>query len=150
MRRLAAVESLGSCTVIASDKTGTLTINEQTAKIIMLLDGSQYSIKGQGYNGVGAVFDQNGKKAFYTDKPELKEIVHISIFSNEGSLTERDNKWIYHGDAMDVALLGMCYKFGVNPEELIGSQKLSAEFHMNLNENFPLHFMKPMALFSQE
>ena len=55
VKKLNSVESLGSCTVIASDKTGTLTVNEQTAKIIRLCNGDTFEIEGNGYNSDGKV-----------------------------------------------------------------------------------------------
>lgn len=54
-KQLYSVESLGSCTVIASDKTGTLTVNEQTAKKIVLPNGAEYMVTGSGYNLDGEV-----------------------------------------------------------------------------------------------
>lgn len=56
VKKLNSVESLGSCTVIASDKTGTLTVNEQTAKKVVLPNGEKFDIEGNGYNDVGKSF----------------------------------------------------------------------------------------------
>jgi magnesium-transporting ATPase (P-type) len=115
VRKLTSVESLGSCTVIASDKTGTLTVNEQTAKIIILPDGSHFDLSGEGYNGEGKVSAVTGKKE-PADSFELKKLNRIAVFANEASLRKEQEKWAFHGDAMDVALLGMSYKLGIDPE----------------------------------
>ncbi|MBN1414760.1 MAG: HAD-IC family P-type ATPase [Bacteroidales bacterium] len=119
VRKLTSVESLGSCTVIASDKTGTLTVNEQTAKIIMLPDRSRFEISGEGYNGSGKVSDSRhpGKEIAFSDSDELHKISRIAVFANEAALVQENNRWIHHGDTMDVALLGMSYKLGIKPEE---------------------------------
>ena len=123
VRKLTSVESLGSCTVIASDKTGTLTVNEQTAKIILLSNGNQYAIEGQGYNGDGKIIDSQGKTIDLSVNDDIAKIAHIAVFANEGTLTKENDKWTYHGDAMDVALLGMSYKLGINPEKLLEKEK---------------------------
>ncbi len=123
VRKLTSVESLGSCTVIASDKTGTLTVNEQTAKIIQLPNSDRYNIKGQGYNGEGIVVDSQEKSIKDSENDDIAKIARIAVFVNEGSLTKENDKWSYHGDAMDVALLGMSYKLGVNPEKWLTEEK---------------------------
>jgi magnesium-transporting ATPase (P-type) len=113
VRKLTSVESLGSCTIIASDKTGTLTVNEQTAKLILLPDGRQYTLTGEGYNGEGKVlFNELELK----DISDLACLNSIAVAANEGKLNKNSEKWEFHGDAMDVALLGMSYKLAVNPE----------------------------------
>ncbi len=117
VRKLTSVESLGSCTVIASDKTGTLTVNEQTAKIISLADGTRFTVAGEGYNGLGSVSNIEGEKIEFSENEEISKITRIAVFANEGTLTKENDQWNYHGDAMDVALLGMSYKLGVNPEK---------------------------------
>ena len=123
VRKLTSVESLGSCTIIASDKTGTLTVNEQTAKIIQLANSSRYTIEGQGYNGEGKVVDPQGNTIEVSKNDEITKIARIAVFANEASLTKENDKWSYHGDAMDVALLGMSYKLGVNPEKWLTDEK---------------------------
>ncbi len=113
VRRLTAVESLGSCTVIASDKTGTLTVNQQTARAVVLPDGVSYHVTGEGYNGVGEV-RLDGAVA---DNGALIPLLEAAVMANEGGLKPGPNgHWEHQGDAMDVALLALCYKVGERPE----------------------------------
>ncbi len=123
VRKLTSVESLGSCTLIASDKTGTLTVNEQTAKIIQLANSSRYTIEGQGYNGDGKVVDSQEKTIEVSENNDIAKIARIAVFANEASLTHENDEWSYHGDAMDVALLGMSFKLGVQPEKWLADEK---------------------------
>lgn len=107
-KKLTAVESLGSCTVIASDKTGTLTVNEQTAKKIILPDGSELNITGNGYNDEGKI---TGKK-----QEEAKFLSFLGYINNESKLEKINNKWEKIGDSIDIAFLALSYK--INKEKI--------------------------------
>ncbi len=125
VKKLTSVESLGSCTVIASDKTGTLTVNEQTVKKIILADGKSFSVSGEGYNGNGKVVDDKTEKEIdHEHNDQLKTVNEIAVLANEASLNFEGDKWKYHGDAMDIALLGMSYKLKANPEIIRSEIKL--------------------------
>lgn len=98
VKKLNSVESLGSCTVIASDKTGTLTVNEQTAKEIILPDDTTYKISGSGYNDDGVINNQNNSAL---------EIAKLGMLNNEANLTKDNNLWTYNGDSIDIAFLAL-------------------------------------------
>lgn len=117
VRKLTSVESLGSCTVIASDKTGTLTVNEQTATMIQLLDGTVWQVKGEGYNGDGLILKggESEEPVLMKHHPALEQLIRISVLANEGVLEFEDGKWTHYGDAMDVALCALAYKSGIDP-----------------------------------
>ena len=119
IRKLAAVEGLGSCTMISTDKTGTLTVDQQTVKKILLKDGSIVNVSGQGYNGIGEIENENGDIVKYGGENEqLNQFIKAVSICNEASLNELEDSWEHQGDAVDVALLALAYKGGTKPEDL--------------------------------
>lgn len=124
VRKLSSVESLGSCTVIASDKTGTLTVNEQTVKQIHLLGHAPIQVSGAGYTGEGELRDTQGQRVEARSNRQLEELLHIAVLANEGELLQEQGQWLSQGDAMDRALLAMAYKAGIEPESLRKSYPL--------------------------
>ena len=72
--RQAAVEGLGSCTCVASDKTGTLTVNRQTVRQVWLPDGNSYRVSGEGYAGSGSVTRSDGSALEVEETDRLREL----------------------------------------------------------------------------
>ena len=92
VRRLVAVEGLGSCTMIASDKTGTLTANELTVKQVVIPDGSTFEVTGEGYAPEGNVL-QDGHPPKPDLADELSRLARASVLCNEGQLSRRNDEW---------------------------------------------------------
>jgi P-type Ca2+ transporter type 2C len=118
VRRLAAVEGLGSCTLIASDKTGTLTCNELTVRAVRLPDGEEYSVSGEGYAPEGAAVGAAGPVEAGSD-PALEALARAAVLCNEADLHARDREWVWRGDPTDVALLSLGHKLGWTRESAI-------------------------------
>ncbi len=138
VKKLNSVESLGSCTVIASDKTGTLTVNEQTAKKILLPDDSTYLIEGTGYNDKGKITPIGNAKI-----ENAYEISKLGVINNEAVFEKHNNEWEQFGDSIDIAFLalGKKLKVDISKIEELGEiayeseNKYSAFFYRENNEN---------------
>jgi len=117
VRRLHAVEGLGSCSMIASDKTGTLTCNQLTVREIRLADGMQLNVTGEGFIPTGAIL--HGERVIKPGEISLlDDLLRVCVLSNEASLRKTDDHWTWHGDPTDVALLAAAHKAGHESETL--------------------------------
>ena len=118
VRRLSAVETLGSTTVICSDKTGTLTRNEMTAVAVWLPDDRTLDITGAGYAPEGAV-RENGSDIANT--PALAALLESAALCNDAQLVPPDSsdpRWRALGDPTEAALLTLALKGCVDLEAL--------------------------------
>ena len=105
VRRLPAVEGLGSCTLIASDKTGTLTCNQLAVRRVLLPDGRELALNDQ------------------RPEPELaallQRLARVAALCNEADLHRRDGGWEERGDPTDVALLHFAHRLGWSRERAL-------------------------------
>ncbi len=112
IRKLPAVETLGSTTTICSDKTGTLTKNEMT--VTRLFDGQRdYEVTGSGYAPEGAL-----QHAGVQIKPDeaLQRLLQIGLLCNESDLYQKEETWLVDGDPTEAALIVSAMKGGLLPE----------------------------------
>lgn len=109
VKNLNSVEALGSCTVIASDKTGTLTVNEQTARKIVLASGEDFEVTGTGYNTDGEVIIKDNKLL-----DSVSNLVNLCALNNEAHFEKEKDNYKYHGDSIDIAFLVLKEKMQTN------------------------------------
>ncbi|NMB74822.1 MAG: cation-transporting P-type ATPase [Myxococcales bacterium] len=115
IRRLPAVEALGSTTVICSDKTGTLTQNQMTVQAVMAA-GEVYQVSGTGYVPTGEV-SLRGAPATLESHPALRECLLGGLLCNDAEIVEKDGTWKVQGDPTEGALLSAAWKAGLTPED---------------------------------
>ncbi len=139
VKKLNSVESLGSCTVIATDKTGTLTVNEQTAKKIVLPDNSIFDIEGTGYNDKGKIIPLENANI-----EDAKFISKLGVLNNEASLKKEKDNYEYFGDSIDIAFLALGQKSQINIDDIEitnrinyeSENKYSAVFYKENDDNY--------------
>ena len=117
VRRLLAVEALGSCTFIATDKTGTLTVNQLTARCIAFPNSDVWEVSGEGVVPEGIIRRPHGTPSA-EEKVMLERLCQVAVLTNEGFLGHSDSGWSHHGDAVDVAFLVMAHKAGIVKTEM--------------------------------
>ncbi len=120
IRKLPAVETLGSTTVICSDKTGTLTKNQMTVQQI-IADNVRYEVTGSGYTPSGQILRQGAPVESTSDKV-LMECLKAGLLCNDSQLIENEGRWEAQGDPTEVALIVSAYKSG---------------FSLNIREQLP-------------
>ncbi|MFA6052809.1 MAG: HAD-IC family P-type ATPase [Methylobacter sp.] len=113
IRRLPAVETLGSVTVICSDKTGTLTYNEMTVKSVFV-NNALFDVTGTGYDPQGS-FELAGAAVDIEDHPSLYELARASMLCNNAALEQKGGNWIVHGDPTEGALITLAHKAKLAP-----------------------------------
>ncbi len=110
IRHLPAVETLGVATVIATDKTGTITQNSMTIEKIITAQDS-FEVSGEGWEPVGRFFQ--GKNAIVPLKfPDLKKVLSVSALCNKGNLIRKNGSYEIVGDPTEVSLVVLAKKAG--------------------------------------
>ena len=117
VRHLAAVETLGSASVIASDKTATLTKNEMTVRAVVTASG-RVTFDGSGYAPVGAVRRDGGGPLDGQLRTELERTLAAAGRANNAVVQEQEGHWIVQGDPTEGALLVAARKVGLQAETL--------------------------------
>jgi Ca2+-transporting ATPase len=130
VKKLAAVETLGCTTVICSDKTGTLTLNQMTARAVVFR-GGRFTVTGEGYGPDGQILPEDGAAL-----PDLAPLFRPAVLANESRI--RNGQLI--GDPTEGALLALAAKGGVDAEGLAAAHPRIAEIPFDSAHKFQATF----------
>lgn len=119
VRRLPAVETLGSVTVICSDKTGTLTRNEMTVQRVVCA-GRVFEVDGAGYRPEGRI-TADGVPVHLEGEPALALAIRAAVLCNDARLRQSDGHWVIEGDPTEGALLVLGGKVGLSRDRAASS-----------------------------
>ncbi|MDD2897663.1 MAG: HAD-IC family P-type ATPase [Desulfuromonadaceae bacterium] len=120
VRHLPAVETLGSTSVICSDKTGTLTRNEMTVQTAWC-EGNEYRISGVGYAPDGEVEHDGIRLTSLT--AAVQELITVAVLCNDATLRQDGDSWVISGDPTEAAMVVAARKAGIDENELRASHE---------------------------
>jgi len=148
VKRLQAVEALGHASIIAVDKTGTLTKNEMLVQKVYV-GGSTYDVTGSGYDHQGSVYLQ-GEGIAVPDHPMLLEIGRIAALTGSARVAaDGQGSWTVSGDPTEAALIVFAHKLGFDKDDLEREHPLVAEipfsssikYHAVITKGRPPHLL---------
>ncbi|MCR9194432.1 MAG: cation-transporting P-type ATPase [Hyphomonas sp.] len=114
IRQLPAVETLGAVSVICTDKTGTLTLNEMVVRDLQTgADAAEISVTGEGYRPEGRLVSDQGDPI-----AAGRHLIATGVLCSDARLMESDGRWHVSGDPMDGALISLAHKAGFDPADL--------------------------------
>lgn len=117
-RQLSSVETLGSTSVICSDKTGTLTQNQMQVMALWAAD-KRWEVTGQGFDPSGAFIDESGSETSVEQDRDLEVALMISAICNDATLVEKDGLPAIQGNPTEGALVVAAAKAGITREKMI-------------------------------
>jgi magnesium-transporting ATPase (P-type) len=118
VRSLPAVEGLGACTLIASDKTGTLTCNELTVRRVVVAGYGTFGVTGEGYAARGEIGRHGDGPDPTTAQEALTALGAAAALTCEATFRETERGAVHIGDTVDVALLAFAAKLGIRQADL--------------------------------
>ena len=115
IRRMPAIETLGSVSVICADKTGTLTRNEMSVATVAI-DDQTFTLYGEGYEPAGEIKLADSTISV-ADYPQLHEIARTALLCNDAELKKHGTRWVAEGDPMEASLLAFAGRAGIDSDE---------------------------------